>query len=771
MNKSSKKVENEKMKNKLNDEIDVENIEIANLIKKDSEDIPKISTDINVINQIRTTGRKNKNKMIIRLCTGFAACLVLVVGTVFWYRTNTENKARELASRTVHVAKNNESRMASSYDEIYKIMSEKATDQSDTYRTKATAKSSSSDSTISSDGVKKKSDSKAYSTTNIQTEGVDEGDVVKTDGEYIYIVNDKKSVVNIVKAQGKETKKIAKIKIKYNKEDLNVKEIYYADNKLIVISGVYEDDVLYGIEDSVTSKGCGVNNGKSITIISVYDITDRSNPKLIKQNTQQGDFDSSKLSGNYVYTISEANVNITDKRDSCVPEINEKPMDYSKIYLPNKIDDCSYTVITVMDINNPDKFYDQTAIAGNVQNVYVSENNIYLIDDEYEEIDISDTKKGKNILKKINIGKLQESQKNLSAKEIKKVKKAYGGEYDWSKVTETRKIGYFKSQIKTNIVKYSYKDGKLNFVNENSVEGYVDSNLSFDEKTGCLRFVSSNSTSSYVGERTVLKDGKGKIISENIVNTNDYEKYYEEEVLDNNVYVLDENLKEVASIKGLAKNESVYAVRYLGNYGYFVTYENTDPLFTVDFSDMKNPKIVGKLKLPGYSDYLHFYDENSMLGLGMENDNYLKLEMYNVSNGKAKQISKKVLKRYMYSDALHDYKSIIVDKEKNLIGFKATLSNGNYEDVYVLYRFENNKFKKLAEVSLSGESCAVRGLYIDNYFYIVTLGKDVKVLDLNNYKVVKKNKISILSQSKQYQRRKKWNLSSFWYCFFCLELV
>lgn len=105
MNKSSKKVENEEMKNKLNDEIDVENMEIANLIKKDSEDIPKISTDINVINQIRTTGRKNKNKMIIRLCTGFAACLVLVVGTVFWYRTNTENKARELASRTVHVAK------------------------------------------------------------------------------------------------------------------------------------------------------------------------------------------------------------------------------------------------------------------------------------------------------------------------------------------------------------------------------------------------------------------------------------------------------------------------------------------------------------------------------------------------------------------------------------------------------------------------------------------------------------------------------------------
>ena len=76
----------------------------------------------------------------------------------------------------------------------------------------------------------------------------------------------------------------------------------------------------------------------------------------------------------------------------------------------------------------------RTAIAGNVQNVYVSENNIYLIDDEYEEIDISDTKKGKNILKKKNIGKLQESKKNLSSQGNKKGQKGnMDGEYDWIK--------------------------------------------------------------------------------------------------------------------------------------------------------------------------------------------------------------------------------------------------------------------------------------------------------------------------------------------------
>ena len=77
--------------------------------------------------------------------------------------------------------------------------------------------------------------------------------------------------------------------------------------------------------------------------------------------------------------------------------------------------------------------------------------------------------------------------------------------------------------------------------------------MSLDEKAGCLRFVSSNSTSSYVGERTVLKDGKGKMISENIVNTNDYEKYYDEKVLDNNVYVLMKILKRWQVLKDLQR--------------------------------------------------------------------------------------------------------------------------------------------------------------------------------------------------------------------------
>lgn len=340
-------------------------------------------------------------------------------------------------------------------------------------------------------------------------------------------------------------------------------------------------------------------------------------------------------------------MNLGTEKESSVPNINEKPMDYSKIYLPNEISDCSYTVITVMDISNPNGFYDQAAIAGSIQNLYVSNENIYFVTESFEDTDISGTDKGKSILKKNKINDTKEKYKELSSGKINKLKKIYGKDkYDWSKVTKITKKGIFRNKTNTNIIKYSYKAGKLNFVTESSVEGYADTNLSFDEKDGYLRFVSSNYIYIYTGQKTVLKDGKGKIISENITIIDDDDNYYGEDVTDNNVYVLDGNLNETASIKGLGKNESVYAVRYLGDYGYFVTYENTDPLFTVDFSDIKNPKIIGKLKLPGYSDYLHFYNDDLMLGLGMENSQYLKLEMYNISAGKTGQKAKKVLTDY-----------------------------------------------------------------------------------------------------------------------------
>ena len=106
----------------------------------------------------------------------------------------------------------------------------------------------------------------------------------------------------------------------------------------------------------------------------------------------------------------------------------------------------------------------------------------------------------------------------------------------------------------------------------------------------------------------------------------------------NSVYVLDKELKQIGAIEDLAEDERVYSARFMGEVGYFVTFRETDPLFSVDLSDPEKPKIVGELKIPGFSDYLHFYGEDQLLGIGMNVDEEtqitdgVKLSMFDISD-------------------------------------------------------------------------------------------------------------------------------------------
>ena len=86
----------------------------------------------------------------------------------------------------------------------------------------------------------------------------------------------------------------------------------------------------------------------------------------------------------------------------------------------------------------------------------------------------------------------------------------------------------------------------------------------------------------------------------------------------NDVYILDANLKEVSSLKNIAPGESIYAVRFLGDRAYLVTFVEIDPLFALDLSDPQHPQVLGELKIPGYSTYLHPYDETHIIGIGRD---------------------------------------------------------------------------------------------------------------------------------------------------------
>jgi len=202
--------------------------------------------------------------------------------------------------------------------------------------------------------------------------------------------------------------------------------------------------------------------------------------------------------------------------------------------------------------------------------------------------------------------------------------------------------------------------------------------------------------------------------------------------------------------------------------GYFVTFRNTDPLFVVDFSKPDKPKILSELKVTGFSSYLHMWNDNLLLGIGMEANESgitsgVKLSMFDISDlNNTKEIAKCVEEDTEAYEALNNYKEILVDENKNLIGLemsKDVYSNGessngessNYEEYigysqyYVLYRYENNSFTELLKYDYNKSNnlkfteydyekmyCDYRGLYIGNYLYIITMDKGVQAINLSD---------------------------------------
>lgn len=257
---------------------------------------------------------------------------------------------------------------------------------------------------------------------------------------------------------------------------------------------------------------------------------------------------------------------------------------------------------------------------------------------------------------------------------------------------------------KTVIRKIGYKDGKLSKAVKGTIKGYVEDSFSIDEYKGNLRIVA------IVGDT-------------------------------NSVYVLDKKLKLIGSIKGLAKDERIYSARFMGDTGYFVTFRETDPLFSVDLSEPKNPKILGKLKIPGFSEYLHFYGKNKLLGIGMDVEedtqitNGVKLTMFDISDKTdVKEENTLVLKNVYSTDVFYEYKAALVDVGKNMIGFAGDTGGEQY-----YYLFSYNKKEgfqcKLSEEINGNAMMSARGIYIDKVLYVVQ-GNVIEAYSLEDYKKV-----------------------------------
>ncbi len=432
------------------------------------------------------------------------------------------------------------------------------------------------------------SQSNSYSTTNIQVAGVDEADIVKNDGDYLYVASNDYSTnqnyIYILKADPQDPKTVARITLENN---IYLAGMYLSQdsNKLIVIGSEYQVYILDVMVPRQVIIYPYLNEVR--TFVNVYDVSDKINPVLTRNFTLSGSYFNSRMIGDYVYAVVSQPAYILENSalplptvyaDTSVSEIAPSKIYYSDSANYSDIANNYFTYTTFVGFNikdNGEKLTNMTVLMGGASTMYVSLNNIYVTYPTWSE----------------------------------------AGDY-------------------TSIYRVSVNKDSLAFETKGTVAGYVLNQYSMDEYNGNFRLAttSQNQQSS------------------------------------NNVYVLNMNLTIIGKLENLSITERIYSARFIGDKAYLVTFRQTDPFFVLDLSNPEEPTVAGELKIPGYSSYLHMYDENHVIGLGMEN-NTVKLSLFDVTNvNNPTEIARYVAKGdYTSSDALYEPKAFLFDKAKELL--------------------------------------------------------------------------------------------------------
>ena len=458
------------------------------------------------------------------------------------------------------------------------------------------------------------STSKDYSTTNIQVENVDEADITKTDGNYIYSISENDVIIT-------DVRDIANIKIaaKIEAVDTNVPEdlMLYKD-KLVVISGLYT---------------AARYSSNSNTLVEIYDITDRTSPRLEKDYILNEPYYTSRCIDGELFVIANGHLRKEDNKidrtyieDSITKELPLDEIKYLKDVSSRKI-----TYIAALNLNDVKQNINMGACLIDISNAYVSENSVYLLNQKYDYN--GDVPPISSIFGPAGIfGAF-----------------AYEPDYKYNFYTEI-----YKFDIE--------KNGDLTYKAKAKTEGKTINQYSLDEKDSHLR--------------VALYDSNGT-----------------------RIVIFDENMKEIGRTENLAKGENMYSSRFMGNKAYLVTYKTIDPLFVIDLSNESNPKILGKLKIPGYSSYLHPYDENHLIGIGMETEEIvnknssgkvistrailkgMKMALFDVSDVEnPKQISSVVIGDSRTTSAiLTNPKALLFSKEKELIAIPVNNYKEDFE--------------------------------------------------------------------------------------------
>lgn len=557
-----------------------------------------------------------------------------------------------------------------------------------------------------------------YSQTNVQVAGVDEPDIVKNSGKKIYFSSSEYYRLNPIPGWSGGgvapfSKKYIDIISAFPAETASVAGAIETSQEREVELLLYNDVLLVFTENKITA----YNISNSEQPVQVWNMQFKDNTRLV----------TARLNGDKVVLIIKTNIDLI--RPLCsldVVTINEQNVNLNclNIYHPQQIMpvDSTYTLFK-MDVNNG-QVEKETSFVGSAENsiIYVSPQQIYVaygytgdmiayfIDFFKQNSDIVPAWATERLQKiqtydisfNAKMIELEAVWQELANQTIFKRYETYSALEKISVELENRLQEYHKVHQrdlqKTAIVRFNNNTMEMTATTE--VPGRVLNQFALDEYNGYLRIATT-------------ADGNAIpfIFSERDQSTND-------------IYVLDDNLKRVGSILDLGLKEKIYAVRFVNDWGYMVTFRQTDPFYIIDLINPASPKLAGELKIPGYSSYLHPIDKTHVLGFGRE-ENKVKISLFNVENPAQPIEQVKYQFDEVWSDILNNHHAFLLDDKHKI--FFLPGSKGGY-----VFSYKNNELVQLKFI----EGQAVqRAVYIDDYLYIIS-NDTIKIIDENNWEQI-----------------------------------